>query len=392
MNRSTEIDIDWRERFSIAADKEVHVLGPGSANSGIDVRQAVVERLGSPNDFPPLCEAIIPGDRIALAVGRAIPQIAGVVSAVVEYLASQQVEHKDISVVFSSAITTEEEEAVVARLTQAGWGEIATETHSVAGEEANTFLAATDEGLPLLGNRVLADADFVLPIGVATGLADGEFNWKANLFPGFADEAMISHIEELASKSGSNDELERLSSSFHSRIGAFAALQLVPGIGDQVANLFFGSMEYAVELAETETVEIWQVDRPVFSDLVIANVPTMETVSPSAVAHAISQAKKIVGTPGAIVVNLLGEEAVFSGRLSDDLREEWENSAELSQTLSGMDPEQHVFLLSQFEEEWVEQLGLGSMTDLRQLGRLADAYPHCVVIADSLRCVLRMPE
>src|SRR5882672_10055448 len=64
-----------------------------------DVRQAVADVLAKPLDFPPLSQAIFPGDRIVLALEPSVPQAGEIVAAVVEMLLESGAKPDDIAIV-----------------------------------------------------------------------------------------------------------------------------------------------------------------------------------------------------------------------------------------------------------------------------------------------------
>ena len=122
-----------------------------------DVVGETVQALQRPDDFPPLDAALVPGDRVALAIDPNVPQIESVVEGVLR--------------LFDAADTSEIELVL--------WDEAIDETidrlESVAGDrlvlrhrsdirESLSYLAADIDADPIYLNRAIVDADFVLPI------------------------------------------------------------------------------------------------------------------------------------------------------------------------------------------------------------------------------------
>ena len=64
-----------------------------------DPTAATVQALAEPLDFPPLSLSTVPGDRVAIAVDRAVPCAADVVRGVVDALHSAGIEDDAISIV-----------------------------------------------------------------------------------------------------------------------------------------------------------------------------------------------------------------------------------------------------------------------------------------------------
>src|SRR5262245_46455636 len=75
--------------------------GPDAVES--NVAAATKAACEAPLDFPPLRQAIVPGDRVVLALGPGVAQGAEVVAAVVPLLCEAGVECGDITVLRSMA-------------------------------------------------------------------------------------------------------------------------------------------------------------------------------------------------------------------------------------------------------------------------------------------------
>src|SRR5262245_13106568 len=75
--------------------------GPETAES--DVASATKAAWEAPLDFPPLRQAIVPGDHVVVALGPGVAQGAEIVAAVIPLLCEAGVESGDITVLRSIA-------------------------------------------------------------------------------------------------------------------------------------------------------------------------------------------------------------------------------------------------------------------------------------------------
>ncbi len=140
-----------------------------------------VQALSEPLEFPSVMLAVLPGDRVALAVDPNIPGIATVLQSVVEYLSEAQ--PSGIDIVLSDEVCDSVREEIAAAL--AGTAEL--HVHRSHARVGLRYIGADAGADPVYMNRFLVDAEFVLPIvSERTCGLEGEFE-HAGVFPEFAD-------------------------------------------------------------------------------------------------------------------------------------------------------------------------------------------------------------
>ncbi len=114
--------------------------------------------LEAPIDFPPMSAAIVPGDRVALAVDPNVPQLKQVIQGILASLSHTGAEAVDI------VLWDEATDATIDSLRQQ-FGETASITrHQCADRSSLRYLAADEAGEAIYLNRLVVDADFVLPV------------------------------------------------------------------------------------------------------------------------------------------------------------------------------------------------------------------------------------
>jgi nickel-dependent lactate racemase len=129
-----------------------------------DPAAATAAALAAPLEFPPLRKAVIPGDRVVLAVAEGLPEAAAIVAAVTADLIDAGIAAADISIVHSSreaAAGGELSDGLPAEYRE----EIEIVAHDPAHRDQLSYLAANEHGEAIYLNRRLFDADVVLPIG-----------------------------------------------------------------------------------------------------------------------------------------------------------------------------------------------------------------------------------
>ncbi len=156
----------------------------GPEGVGTDATAAVSDALESPREFPALREMIVPGDRIALAVDPSIPGTRLVVEGIASVLEASGVDRDAMTVVVPR----------IGPLPEEGerWGGVRVVVHDPDDRTAMAYLASTREGRRVYLNRVLTDADVVLPVGRLGYDPDLGFRgpWSV-LYPGLSDRETL---------------------------------------------------------------------------------------------------------------------------------------------------------------------------------------------------------
>ena len=153
-----------------------------------DPAAAVAAALDEPLDYPPLAKTATPGDRVVLVLDHALPQAAAVAAAVIRVLVAAGVEPDGISILRTQAGGRGGAEDPCRLLDDTLRARITAVTHDPSDRDCLAYLAADDEGEPIVLNRLLTDADVVLPIGcLQNEAATGYFGIHTPLFPTFSD-------------------------------------------------------------------------------------------------------------------------------------------------------------------------------------------------------------
>jgi hypothetical protein len=263
-------------------------------------RAAVADALEHPRDFPPLRQMIVPGDRVTIALDPDIPDCRSVLDVLAATLARAGVEADGITVLAASAGASGCEGV-------AGQGGTIA-VHDPDDRAGIAYLASTKEGRRIYLNRLLTDADVVVPVGLLRHDADlGHRGPWSLLFPGLSDRATMQSLRDRTSgdpAGGARRHGARLEESAEVGwlLGAQFAVGLVPGA--------FGLLEVvagrdaAVRDAGIAAVERqWTMAAPSRAEVVIAGVggPGSQATL-SGLAAALETARGLVQHGGKIVV------------------------------------------------------------------------------------------
>ena len=155
----------------------------GSKRSTADVPKAAFAALQAPLDFPPMSAAIVPDDRIALAVDPNSPQLAEVIRGVLQAIAATDAGAVDI--VFWDEATDQ----TISLLRQVVGDAATVSRHQADVRSELRYLAADEAGDPVYLDRMVVDADFVLPIISQRAMDRASQHDLTGVFPSLADSA-----------------------------------------------------------------------------------------------------------------------------------------------------------------------------------------------------------
>jgi nickel-dependent lactate racemase len=400
--------------------KVLHWQGPGAAVIE-DTRGATTAALVEPIDFPPLRMAVVPGDKVVLALEPNVPQAAAVIAAVVDEILEGGALPEDITIVRAEVDPQSAAEDPRAFLSEAHRQLVKLSTHHPASRQDLSYLAADEHDQPIYMNRQVFDADVVVPIGCVR--LDGPLGYggvRATLYPTFADQAAQERCRAAAAKVAANGNGHKASprrTSKHTAsqgeagatkapavsqseaehvawlLGVVFTVQVVPGPAENVLHVLAGQLEKVLERGRHLCREAWSFDVPQRAKLVVAAIEgdaqqqTWENVG-----RAVAAAQRVVSDNGVIavcteLVDAPGPGVRVAGaaenleqahrRLQKQKPADTAAAEQWAQALSRV----RVYLLSRLDEEQVEQLGAAHVAGPLEIGRLIERTESCVLLA-----------
>ncbi|WP_442483090.1 lactate racemase domain-containing protein [Aeoliella sp. SH292] len=373
-----------------------------SSGAITDVIAATRAALESPLDFPPLSQAIVPGDQVAIAIGAGVREQANVVRGIVATLEQAGTEPSAIQIVTGSVAEANTLRGELDDLTAGGSVVVG---HVASDDESLCFLAAVDEE-PLVISRQLFEADLVIPVGCGRPAksrdARGPFE---SVFPRFADaltQRRYSQADALdAPTSGAIRRQETDQVGW--LLGAAMVVEVVPARGGGVAQILAGAPEAVAREVAAACDREWAcgVEQP--ARLVVATLaggPDEQTWDNVARAlHAAGMAAdadessvaictQLDTLPGETLHKLIatGGDLERAARLhssqSDDAAAAWEIYKALCRG--------PVYFMSQLPPELVEDLGMTPIASAKELARLAERSETCIVLNEAQHSVPKL--
>ena len=364
-----------------------------------DLAAAVGLALAEPVDYPPLALGVTPGDQVALVLDQAVPGAAEIVAALVKCLVEAGVQADGIGVLRTQADVDAGEGDPRRLLSGQLLERIALTTHDPTNRDRLAYLAATERGEPIMVNRVIHDADLVLPIGCfRSRQAAGYHGIHSALFPTYSDTATLSRFRSPGSfdtRGRRKKQLAKEADQVGWLLGAVLTIQVVPGPGQSVLDILAGEAQAVRRLGRRLYDAAWRHSLPRRAELVVAAVsggPVQQTWRN--LGRAVEAAMDIVESDGQIVLcsdlstqpgpamqRLVGEDSPAEAikQIEGDCPEDTLPAVQIARALE----RGRVYLLSRLDPSLVEDLGIVPLADAEELVRLARHFDSCVVLANA---------
>lgn len=373
---------------------EESVLGVWSGPAGLPdsaLRPLVLETLEHPLGYPPLRQAVVPGDRVVLPVDPATPALGPMVQAVCEVLQSAGVQPETVSVLSLGPMP----EPVLGSLPEG----LSWHVHDPDDESSRAYLASTREGRRVYLNREAVDADFVLPIGrIGYDSSMGLRGPWSVVFPGLSDSDTQRSVRSRASirrrpEAGPETSALEESVGVSWLLGSQLQMGVVEGARG-VAGLVAGAEADVQSAGQRALEEAWTYRAEGRASLVVAGIGWADHPgSLDDLAEAAWTAARLVRRGGKIVLlsEVEGEVGPALGRIASasdptrgaSLLKGSENESDylaalkLAEALSWAD----VYLYSRLDESSVEDLGMIALGRPSEAARLARASDSCHVLS-----------
>lgn len=354
---------------------------------------AVAAALADPIEFPPLTQATAPGDRIAIAIGDVVPQADAIVAGIVHELLAGYAEAKNITIVLPEGLRPP-----VELLSGADREAIEVRVHEADSRDELAYLAAASDGEPIYFNRALVDADIVIPIGsFRANETLAYYGVHGGLFPAFADANTQRRFRVYRNNSSLEAQQRRQAEADEAAwvLGVLFTVQVIPGRGNGLLSVLAGHSA-AVEREGNERVAAaWGFETPRKADLVIASIEGgAEEQTWDNFARALHAAKRIADdeavivlcteiaqSPGAALQQLQEFDSVDAPDLLDSSEPDGISAALLALTRD----DARVLLLSQLDQDTVEDLGMGFVDDAEAVKRLTRQFESCILLGAAHR-------
>jgi len=389
--------------LSLPPERLVACCGRPTAASLADVHAATAEAIAQPLGFPPLVKAVVPGDRVVLALDHDVPHAHEIVGALCECLLGAGVQPSDLTLL---AVRPHAEDPDPRSLLPAAYRDtITVELHDPAARDHLSYLAVGANDEPIYLNRVLCDADVVVPIGCLRCEPALDYQGTyGGLFPTFAGQAAQDKLfaaglqERGTTPRRDPDKIEEVGWL----LGVQLTVQVVPGPAGELLQVLAGLPAEVFRAGQAACQRAWSETVPRSAQLVVASIdgPAGEQ-SWDNVARAVTAALRVVSAEGAIAIctaltappDGAVRRAIEAGDIAAvrrQFRKHREADALVAVALAQALSQTRVYLLSELDEEMVEELGVTPVATAAELARLVGSSPSCICIANAQYAVVNV--
>ncbi|MFK7768600.1 MAG: hypothetical protein AB8B55_15360 [Mariniblastus sp.] len=371
----------------------------------LSVDELMKAALDEPLFYPKLQESVFAGDTVGIALQSNLPHPKLILEALLKQLNSANVDPADIVVVVSPRTArrleidpslyeiTDEQKTSGERPgvfpVEFGFNSINFQVHDPEIETGLAYIIANAAGEPVHINRMLVDADVVLPVSCPVA---GEANQQIDcLYPEFASEVIKGRFADGKGSFLSRwEEIEIANDT----LGSFFSIQIICGPGDKIERVICGARKDATDAARLATNELWAFQWEGQADVTVATIEMEETDQTwDDFAHALITASRL-STPDAPIV-ICSEIAVMPDRnIRKALLSQFETgiSGKLTKTMqhvAAIVNERPVFLHSKLKSNSIEELGIGFIETIDEVLRIAEPHEQGLLIRDAHRCQVK---
>jgi nickel-dependent lactate racemase len=362
-----------------------------------DVAAVASAALNHPLEFPPLRQAVVPGDRVVIAVDPDVPCAEQIVGGVVSALLAADVAADHIAVLVSHDM--DHQSTITAHLPPAA-APVQVVVHDPEDRQQLAYLAASKDAAPIVLNRLLCDADVVLPVNLLRPEASVFYAGPhGGLCPAFADAHTQQRFRTPNSMVARKQQLRRREEAREIAwlLGVQLSLQIVAGPGDSLMHLVAGVDDVASRRGQELVERVWGQPVPQKAELVIAALEgAQDNRSWDDFARALHTAQQVCTADGTIVIcsELACEPGPALQRLAgfDDkdrllqrLGNDRSADAISAWLLVEARDQSHVCLLSKLDEAAVESLGMGYIDAPGRINHMSRRCRSCILLGNAPR-------
>ena len=382
------------ERLELEVPEE-RVVSSWSGPDGIqrsDEFAAVRDALERPWEFPPIRQMIVPGDRVTIACDPTIARPEPIFEVLGQALREAGVEPEGVTVLAPSALRTHLQEAKLAGATLA--------IHDPRDRSQLAYLATTKQGRRIYLNRLLTDADVIVPVGRLgfDPIMGYRGPWSV-IFPELSERATIdAHRARFRNGAGEPATTQAgaildesfevswlLGSQFHVGVlpGSSGLLTAIAGRENVVRERGTAHVDAAWGLHADSRAELVVVGiggpgiRATIDDLAEGLATACRLVQHGGKIVVLSRARGVVGPALQSLVDVEDPKrraAALRGHEGDD---DYLAAHRFAQALAWAD----VFVLSGLDSELVDDLSLVSLENPEQARRLVARSGSCSFIS-----------
>ncbi|MBI1309988.1 DUF2088 domain-containing protein [bacterium] len=401
LQQSIPVRLSFGSSGEFAAEVDaarVALFRPGP-RAKADSADAVQRALASPIDLPTLDQALVPDDRVVIALDRGVPGAAELIAGIWPYLERRGIQAENLTILQPAAIHAGRGADPRDLLPAEVRGAVALKIHDPTAEISCRYLATTSGGERIHLATELVDADFVLTVGVTEfDTLLGYRGTSSVLFPGLSTVDSIKRTigqghQELSPRE--QRPLRQLVDEIAWLMGIQFSVQVVPAEAGGFCSVLAGSTDAVFARSCEIVTDEWLISMPERVQTVIV------AISADASGHGwqqlgrtLAMARQLVEQGGRIVVlseisDAPGEGIELLRHVEDPenalrpLRKSTPPDMESASQIASTAAWARLFLFSRLDENLVEDLFMYPLAELSEVERIIETSTSCALIGSA---------
>jgi nickel-dependent lactate racemase len=383
-------------QFDVEIDSERLVAAPSAPRPNYRFKDDLLAALRRPVEFPSVEQAVIPGDRVTLALDRHTPGAAALVAGIWEILAPRGLEPERFVVIQPATRMASDLPDPRAELPDEIRPRVPWIVHDPTKRDRSVYLASTATGERIYLAREVVDADFLMSVGSITfDPLMGYRGTNSVFYPGLSSaDAMLRTHGQGHVELGPDEvrPLRELVDEIGWLLGNPFTIQVIPAASRGVSRVLAGVCEPVFALGKKLLAEQWLVEVDERPDVVIASID--HEVGPHAweqLGAAVEVARSLVARGGKIVILSdlnadlpPGLELIRSSQSARDtirpLRKQAPPDLMCATQLAAAADWARIYLLSGLADDVVDELFLTPLSNETEVRRVLKGESRCLFL------------
>jgi nickel-dependent lactate racemase len=264
------------QRFECDIDGDRLVGEHAAPRPNSHYKEELLAALRAPVEFPSIEQAVIPGDRVTLALDRYTPGAAGLVAGIWEALSRRDIEPDKFTVIQPASRLESQLPDPRGELPEDIRSHVRWIVHDPARKDACVYLASTASGDRVYIARDVVDADFLISAGpIAFDPLIGYRGTNSVFYPGLSStEAMQRTVGQGHHELGPDESrpLREVIDEIGWLLGNPFTVQVIPAATGGVSRVLAGVCEPVFKAGKKLLVKGWHVEVGERPDIVIAGI------------------------------------------------------------------------------------------------------------------------
>ncbi len=383
-------------RFECEIDGDRIVAEHTGPRTNPQYKEELIAALRAPIDYPSIDQAVIPGDRVTVALDRYTPRAAGLVAGIWEVLAPRGIEAEKFAIIqpasrLESQLPDPRAELPDEVRSLARWT-----VHDPTRKDSCVYLASTASGERVYMARDVVDADFLITAGpIAFDPLIGYRGTNSVFYPGLSSaDAMQKTMGQGHLELGPDESrpLRELIDEIGWLLGNPFAIQVIPAVTNGVSRVLAGVCDPVFAQGKKVLTKEWHVEVNERPEIVIAAIDHNSGLHAwEQLGAAADVGRSLVARGGKIVIlsDLEAElpqglELIRSSESARDairpLRKQAPPDLVCATQLASAADWAHIYLLSGLADDVVDELFLTPVSNETEVRRLLKNETRCLFL------------